>query len=189
MNTTGNKKQSVLLLVVALVAGVLLVGGTVYHLTTPQTSSDAVGETGGERKGQQPASENVARTPKTEIHAGYIVSVIGNNIVLDYVEPLNGDEALKAMIQDGYCKQGDTTKDCFHSVPIYDRNVNPQLRTFTLAPNIEIRGRTGEILTKEQLKGYASNTFMNDGKRLGILFNFTITDTGEVTKAEYEFRP
>ena len=115
----------------------------------------------------------------------YIVSIENNTIVLDYVDSFAGKEAIQEMIADGRCTK---EEDCFQSVAISDRNVNPLTRTFTLAADVEITSERDEVMTLEQLKGYGL-AFEVSGKRVGRLFNIRFNSKNEVSTIRGEFRP
>jgi hypothetical protein len=91
-----------------------------------------------------------------EKQIGYIKKVYtkgGKNYLdIDYIQWLTGAEAQKAMREDGECPK---TGECIVMDDYYIRNVNPQIRTFEILPNIEIMmqtytmEKTGQIQPKK----------------------------------------
>ena len=88
----------------------------------------------------------------TEKAMGYVKKVYtqsGKNFLdIDYIQWLTGDAAEKAMREDGECPK---TGECIVLDDYYIRNVNPLIRTYELAPDVEIvlvtykLEQTGEI--------------------------------------------
>lgn len=124
-------------------------------------------------------TEGVATTTAT----GYIVSTDANRVTVDYVDVLYGAEAVARAKEDGY---GDATGN---SVPLYDRNINPQLRTFAVAPNVTIFTDRGVKLTFEEFS--KSNYFASQtqGRYYGALFEIVLNDKNEVVSIKGIFRP
>lgn len=175
-------------ILLGLAIGAVIIAGAVYAWTVaakkalpiePQVSV----ATSTSESEPEAVSVNQERT-----ETGYITAISDNSITIDYVDILYGEPALKAMIADGKCNEGDTMEVCFPSVPLYDRNVNPKLRTFTLSPSVEAFTYFEEPLTVEGLKEYGWSRVDAYG-RYGMLFTFTFNAAGEVTKIEGVFRP
>lgn len=150
-------------------------------IDTESQSDSSVGEASTEPQNNTEGDNNLVTTV-----TAYIASITENEVVLDYVDVYGGDEALEKLIADGFCS---SEEDCPSWGPaIYDRNVNPKLRTFTLSPNMEIFIR-GELTSMEALK--ESNVYIvyDDGGTVGILQEITIDDKNEVIKIRNIFRP
>lgn len=94
---------------------------------------------------------------------GYIKSIYAKNgktyLDIDYIQWLSGDEAEKAMREDGKCE---SKGECIVLNDYYIRNQNPMIRTYEILPNTEIRMQTfnsetegmqpGRHITLDQLK-------------------------------------
>lgn len=133
----------------------------------------------------EPASESETFASKTE--RGYIVTVSAKQIAVDYIDTLTGTEAFAVAKEDGVCKQDSEFEHCFPGVAIYDRNVNPKLRTFSLASDVVITSHADGQLSIEQLKSYEADK-EPDGY-YGVPFDLTFNDQGEVLTITEVFRP
>ncbi|MES2014272.1 MAG: hypothetical protein V4437_00460 [Patescibacteria group bacterium] len=136
-------------------------------------------------------SESEATTTAT----GYIVSIDKDKVVVDYVDILYDKKALEALIADGYCAKGATQEECFPSVPIYDRNVNPTLRTFKMSPDVSILSDRGMETTVDKVllafkvppSKFSVDKFPD--RYFGYLYEITLNSKNEVSKIEGIFRP
>lgn len=134
----------------------------------------------------EPTTENEALTSKTE--RGYITSVSSEKITIDYIDTLTGSEAVLKYKEDGNkCDLGPTDERCFAGAPIYDRNINPNLRTFSLAANVLITSHADGQLSTERLKSYVADK--EPSGYYGIPFDFTFNKQGEVSTITEVFRP
>lgn len=129
---------------------------------------------------------------------GYIVSINANELVIDYVDVLYGEKAFEAMVRDGYCAKEVSIDECFNSVPLYDRNANPNLRTFKMSPTVSILSDRREKLTTDEItknllafkippSEYSVEKFPNSYH--GHLFEITFNSKSEVERIEGIFRP
>ena len=103
--------------------------------------------------------------PITEKAMGYIKTVYERNgkryLDIDYVQWLTGDEAIKAMREDGKCSV-DIYPDSTYCIPngFYIQNQNPKIRTFKISKNAEITRVTAfdfspsgkKVITYEEFK-------------------------------------
>lgn len=139
---------------------------------------------------------NVVATTVT----AYIKNINGNKITLDYFDLLGGDEAKKAIVQDGKCtqKQIDEDTGCFNNGVVYFRNQNPKLRVLTLSPDIKVYRTTAfdksvdgtaEILLRELRREYSGEVYSDLKKFVNLPYKVTLDGKGEVVKIEEIFRP
>lgn len=86
-------------------------------------------------------------TTGTEKAMGYIKTVYESTgkryLDIDYVQWLTGDEAIKAMREDGKCSP-DVYPDTGQCIPngFYIRNQNPKIRTFEISKDVQISRAT-----------------------------------------------
>jgi hypothetical protein len=104
----------------------------------------------------------VSSTSEDGDHMGFIKSTFSQNnkkfLSIDYVEWLNGKDAMRAMLKDGQCKiEGMTLAQALEKLDSMDMssgaeifgncippdgyflsNTNPKLRTFEISPNVQI---------------------------------------------------
>jgi len=133
----------------------------------------------------EPAIKSEALVSKTE--SGYIVSVSTKQITIDYIDTYTGSEAELVAREDGVCDSRPTNERCLAGAPVYDRNINPKLRTFYIASNVVINSHRNQPLTIETLKLYEAN---KDAEGYyGTPFDFTFNDEGEVLTITEQFRP
>ena len=109
---------------------------------------------------------NSATTTNLEniVTTAYIVSIENNKITLDYIEILSGEAAKKAVVEDGVCtqEQVDTDNHCFNNGVRYDRNQNPKLRTFELAPNVIITTASAFATVSNGIKNISADELKRD---------------------------
>jgi hypothetical protein len=141
-----------------------------------------------------------ATSSNDTIVTAYIKEINGDKITLDYFDLLGGDEAKKAIVEDGKCTQQEIDSDtgCFNNGIVYFRNQNPKLRILTLSPDVRTfrtsdfsksSDGTTEILVKE-LKMQYSNKIYRDGQGVVSLpYRITLNSDNEVIKIEEIFRP
>ncbi len=91
--------------------------------------------------------EPINKPDEIEKAMGYIKTVYEKDekryLDIDYVQWLSGDEAIKAMREDGKCP-ADIYPDSSYCIPngYYVRNQNPKIRTFEISKNAEITRAT-----------------------------------------------
>ena len=133
----------------------------------------------------EPATENEGFVSKTR--RGYIASVSTKQITIDYIDTLAGTEALIAAKEDGVCNQDMTFDECFTGMPkAYDRNIDPLLRTFSLASNVTITLHGDGEISLEKLISYEAGVKPGE---YSVPYDFTFNKQGEVLTITEVFRP
>jgi len=114
------------------------------------------GQQGTQKNGEEPTDKLGA----TEKAMGYIKAIYEKDgkryLDIDYVQYLTGDEAIRAIREDGKCPP-DIYPDPSYCIPngYYIRNQNPKIRTFEVSKNVEILMQTygsGKCHVKENEK-------------------------------------
>jgi len=101
------------------------------------------GQQGTQKNGEEP----IDKLGTTEKAMGYIKAVYEKDgkryLDIDYVQYLTGDEAIRAIREDGKCSP-DIYPDPSYCIPngYYIRNQNPKIRTFEISKNVEILMQT-----------------------------------------------
>ena len=92
-------------------------------------------------------SKPVVKT-KIEKALGYITAVYDKNgkryLDIDYIQWLTGDDAKKAMVEDGLCEN---EADCVVTNDYHIKNQNPKIRTFEISPQAKIYTQTLDLET------------------------------------------
>lgn len=73
----------------------------------------------------------VTYLPGGSVEFAFLTSVAADEVMADYAQWLTGDEADQAAIEDGEIAEGESVPNGY-----YIRNVNPQLRTLTMADGV-----------------------------------------------------
>lgn len=100
-----------------------------------------------------------------------------NYLDIDYIQWLTGDEAEKAMREDGQCPK---TEECIVYDDYYIRNVNPQIRTFEVSPDVEITMQTLDSETTGNV---------NQNKKISFSMLQTIFTPGSANHDKYQNTP
>lgn len=122
----------------------------IYNLETARNANQNSVETN-DNFSETPV-EGVGMPLNTEKNMGYLTKVYvknGKNFLdIDYVQWLTGEEAQKAMREDGECP---TKGECIVYDDYYIRNQNPLVRTFEVSPDVDIRMQTLDSETTGQI--------------------------------------
>ncbi len=140
-------------------------------------------------------SDNSNQEKNTTVPA-YIASINGDQITLDYFEIYTGVGAKNKMIVDGFCK---INEDC-NVFPAYYRNINNQLRTFTVAKDVMISDARRRKISFNEFSSYSDviSKLVKDGpyskdpsfeQRVGLKYMFTFNSKGEVSQIREIFNP
>ena len=109
------------------------------------------GQQGTQKNGEEPTQKNgeepAGKLRINEKAMGYIKAVYEKDgkryLDIDYVQYLTGDEAIRAIREDGKCPP-DIYPDPSYCIPngYYIRNQNPKIRTFEVSKNVKILMQT-----------------------------------------------
>lgn len=194
-----NKTKGSLGIAIIIIVALGLIGGGIYYYTYRISKINEfptlVSEGNSTLSATTSPSQNDTPTNSTATITvtAYIRSIEENKIILDYIDLLEGKDAEDAKIADGLCalKRIEQHSDCFPNGNIYDRNINPTLRTFTLSPNVKItiayafeKNPTGIAnISPQELKSEYIDTEIYIPNRI------TINEKGEVVLIEQILRP
>lgn len=182
-------KYNFLLIVLIILFTALIVGGGVYLWQKSSFSKDLqeqtqqaqqkneelqqkinelqnqIAQLQAQKETPESEEEPTKKPDETEKAMGYIKTVYEKDgkryLDIDYVQWLTGDEAIKAMREDGKCPV-DIYPDPSYCIPngFYIRNQNPKIRTFEISKNAEITRATAfdfspsgkKVITYEEFK-------------------------------------
>jgi len=138
--------------------------------------------TGVDQPSASPEQQEGFMPPSTSAkNMGYIKKAYtksGKNFIdIDYIQWLTGTDAEKALREDGRCPK---TGECIVYDDYYIRNQNPLIRTFEVAPDVEIRMQTLDSETTGQVGQNVPITF----DRLKEIFT-----PPSAPQQQYEYKP
>jgi len=195
-----NTEMGLVGIVIVVFIALGLLGGGIYYYSNTKSEIAEVSKIP-DKNSVEATSSSVSEvgekfnTASTTIVTAHIDSIVGNNITLDYIEILGGEEAKKAKVADGLCTQieVDEHNGCFPNGEVYDRNQNSKLRTFTWLLNIQIVTASNFKESPDGITNISMQEFqdmyMAPGPNNNIPYRITLNSKNEVIKIEEIYRP